>query len=320
MNIILTESQYNRLVEVQELDEGLLNTIGDIVGIFDPTGIVDLANAISYWKQGRKVFSLLSLISVVPGIDWATKPVILGSKVIKGLSESAIIGWLLKTIGIWIGGTLLFLNKLLLPGIPFISGFVNGMKTFINFLKSSATATIKESKTQKILVEHNFDKIYNELYNKMLKTICMKYSDGDYEKAQDFCQNGFIKAYEKFDQFRGENVSGWVSMVIRNYILDELRKEKNKKQVKDFDFSKYDAKEEEYDDLFMGEYSEDDIKDAINKLSPMYKKTLELYYFEDLSHDEIAKKLGVSTGTSKSNLFKAKANLKKHLENISNFN
>ncbi len=64
----------------------------------------------------------------------------------------------------------------------------------------------------------------------------------------------------------------------------------------------------------MGQYSEKDIRDAIDTLSPMYKKVLELYYFDDLTHDEIAKKLGISTGTSKSNLFKAKANLKNYLE------
>jgi len=143
------------------------------------------------------------------------------------------------------------------------------MKIIITESQYSRIVDIKESKVQNILIEHNFNKIYNELYDKMLKSVCLKYSDGDYEKAQDFCQTGFIKAYQKFDQFRGENVAGWVSMVIRNHILDELRKEKNKKQVKDFDFSKYNPKDEEYDDLFMGQYSEKDIRDAIDTLSPI---------------------------------------------------
>lgn len=42
------------------------NTLGDLVGIVDPTGIVDIANGISYWKQGDKLFALLSFIGVIP--------------------------------------------------------------------------------------------------------------------------------------------------------------------------------------------------------------------------------------------------------------
>jgi hypothetical protein len=53
-----------------------LNTLGDIVGIFDPTGVVDLVNGISYIYQGDNLFGFLSLISAVPYIgDVVAKPV-----------------------------------------------------------------------------------------------------------------------------------------------------------------------------------------------------------------------------------------------------
>jgi hypothetical protein len=53
------------------------NTLGDIVGIFDPTGVVDLINGISYWRQGDKLFAVLSWISVIPYIgDLIAKPVV----------------------------------------------------------------------------------------------------------------------------------------------------------------------------------------------------------------------------------------------------
>lgn len=52
------------------------NILGDIVGFFDPTGIVDLVNGISYFKQGDTLFGILSFISVLPGFDFVTKPVI----------------------------------------------------------------------------------------------------------------------------------------------------------------------------------------------------------------------------------------------------
>jgi hypothetical protein len=58
------------------------NTLGDIVGIFDPTGVVDLVNGISYISQGDNLFGFLSLISAVPYIgDIVAKPVMGALKV-----------------------------------------------------------------------------------------------------------------------------------------------------------------------------------------------------------------------------------------------
>lgn len=63
------------------IKESWMNTIGDIVGIFDPTGVVDLINGISYLKQGDTLFGVMSLISAVPLIgDVVGKPVVLGLK------------------------------------------------------------------------------------------------------------------------------------------------------------------------------------------------------------------------------------------------
>jgi hypothetical protein len=52
------------------------NLVGDIVGIFDPTGAVDVINGISYFSQGDQLFGLLSIISAVPYAgDVVAKPV-----------------------------------------------------------------------------------------------------------------------------------------------------------------------------------------------------------------------------------------------------
>jgi|APGre2960657404_1045060.scaffolds.fasta_scaffold05543_2 hypothetical protein len=57
------------------------NTIGDILGIFDPTGIVDVANGLDYFRQGDNLFAIMSLISAVPLIgDVVGKPVVLALK------------------------------------------------------------------------------------------------------------------------------------------------------------------------------------------------------------------------------------------------
>ena len=53
--------------------------------------------------------------------------------------------------------------------------------------------------------------------------------------------------------------------------------------------------------------------EAIQRLSPAYRTVFSLYVLEDYSHKEIAAKLGISEGTSKSNLAKAKMNLQRIL-------
>lgn len=64
-----------------------LNYVGDVVGIFDPTGLVDIANGISYLYQGDTFFGMLSMISAIPYAgDVIAKPLMLmgrGSKIIK---------------------------------------------------------------------------------------------------------------------------------------------------------------------------------------------------------------------------------------------
>ena len=54
---------------------------------------------------------------------------------------------------------------------------------------------------------------------------------------------------------------------------------------------------------------------AIQKLSPAYRTVFNLYVMEEMTHKQIADKLGISEGTSKSNYAKAKMNLKKYIAN-----
>lgn len=73
------------------------NTVGDIAGIFDPTGIIDLVNGISYWRQGDKLYAILSWISVLPILgDIIAKPVVgalkLGGDSVKMFRTAAAAG------------------------------------------------------------------------------------------------------------------------------------------------------------------------------------------------------------------------------------
>ena len=105
MKKIITESELQeRILQIYEeeqekilLESKWYNTLGDIVGIFDPTGIVDLVNGVSYWRQGDKLFALLSFISAVPLLgDAIAKPVVgvmkMGGETAKVFKSAAIGG------------------------------------------------------------------------------------------------------------------------------------------------------------------------------------------------------------------------------------
>ena len=82
---LITESQLRVISNNEMINEATgWNTFFDIVGIVDPTGIVDFGNGISYFYQGDKLFGVLSMVSAIPYLgDLMAKPVLLGGKVTK---------------------------------------------------------------------------------------------------------------------------------------------------------------------------------------------------------------------------------------------
>ena len=103
-DIVITETQLKTIQEkhlggkslyvenTQMLNEEWWNTIGDIVGIIDPTGLVDLVNGLDYIRQGEYLFGFLSMVAVVPYVgDVIAKPLMgvsKGSKAMRGVNEA----------------------------------------------------------------------------------------------------------------------------------------------------------------------------------------------------------------------------------------
>ena len=149
-----------------------------------------------------------------------------------------------------------------------------------------------------------FQQIYTDMWDKMLSQVCLKYTK-DMSKAEDFCQNGFMKVYKSLKNYTGKgSLEGWVRRVLNNSIIDELRKKKIEYSGDEPDWGRLDKPDEE-----PTEDKVEMIESVLHLLSPAYKKIFELYYFSGLNHREIAAKLGSSEGASKSNLSKAKKNV-----------
>jgi len=156
----------------------------------------------------------------------------------------------------------------------------------------------------------NISKLYRELWDEVLYTVGLKYTE-DLQMAEDLCQNGWIKVFEKIEMWdETGSIQGWVKKVIRNSILDELRK-KNKKIIdKEINWELIDIPMDSPYVEF--EFSAEDVMRVVNNLSEQYKNTFTLY-LDGLSHKQISERLGISIGTSKSNLHKAKKNIRKYL-------
>ncbi len=158
--------------------------------------------------------------------------------------------------------------------------------------------------------------VFKTYYGKML-SVAMRYTK-EVNLAQDLIQESFIKVFDKIGVYDHKgSFEGWIRRIVVNTTIDYLRKKKHEYLVLDDDES-YDGKyglqtEEETDDSIFATLKPDVVLSAIEELSPAYKTVFNMYVVEGYPHQEIADMLNISVGTSKSNLAKAKMNLRKIL-------
>ena len=140
------------------------NTIGDIVGIFDPTGVVDIINGLDYFRQGDKLFGILSLISAVPYVgDLVGKPIIgmmkLGGESVKILraaktstefatagKQIPLFGKLLNRFG-EIGPKLMSMLKKLVGKVPGLRGMITALEEWITMFSKASKEYKLSTKT-----------------------------------------------------------------------------------------------------------------------------------------------------------------------------
>lgn len=135
----------------------------------------------------------------------------------------------------------------------------------------------------------------------------------DKAEAEDMLQDGFIRVFRDMAQFRGEGaLGGWIRRIMVNTALSHLRKQRD--FLRDTgDFSPFESKFRTEED-FAANLDAETLMKYLQKLPPGYRAVFNLYAVEGFSHEEIAEQLGISIGTSKSQLFKAREYLKKMLD------
>lgn len=159
--------------------------------------------------------------------------------------------------------------------------------------------------------------LYEMFYGKMMG-VCMRYAR-DRDEAKDMTQEGFLKVFNNLRTF-GHNGSfeGWVRRIMVNTAIDHLRRNKQYlivSTVRATDVADNTAEEDESEN-FMASINKEDILKAVQQLTPAYRTVFNLYVVEGYSHKQIAELLEISEGTSKSNLAKARFNLRKNLVHL----
>ena len=147
------------------------------------------------------------------------------------------------------------------------------------------------------------------LYSGKLFALCLKYSRNKTE-AEDNLQDGFITIFKKIAQFKHKgSFEGWMKRIIINTALQTYRE----KNVLNLVHEEY-VSDEVRVDVEVEEVSLDYLLGLIQSLPNQYRLVFNMYILDGYSHKEVSKKLGISEGTSKSNLSRARAILKKRIE------
>jgi RNA polymerase sigma factor (sigma-70 family) len=157
-------------------------------------------------------------------------------------------------------------------------------------------------------------KIYNSFYVYAMD-ICERYTNNQ-DDAVEILNDGFLKIFKEVHRYKPSyaneiaSFTGWVRKIMTCTAIDSYRKNKRRPLMRELDSATCYMPASNEGPLDKVSYHE--IIKFIQELSPGYRIVLNLFIVEGFSHEEISKQLGISVGTSKSNLAKAR----KQLQNI----
>ncbi len=150
--------------------------------------------------------------------------------------------------------------------------------------------------------------IYKLFANKLF-SLCLKYSR-NYTEAEDNLQDAFLVIFDKMHAFKHQgSFEGWLKRIVINTVLQRYRKEKV------FDIISENTIQDVEIDIEENSISIDYLLHIVQQLPDRYRMVFNLYVLDGFSHKEVAEKLKISIGTSKSNLARARQVLKRTIEN-----
>lgn len=149
-----------------------------------------------------------------------------------------------------------------------------------------------------------------DTYARIMYGICVRYSSNA-DEAKDILQDGFVKVFTKLGQFSfSGSFEGWMKRIFVNTALEFYRINKNHMYHSDVDA----AMDQVHQDFTIERISQKEILQVMNSMAPGYRTVLNLFIIEGYGHAEIAEMMGISEGTSKSQLSRARVLLQQELQ------
>ncbi|KUG08884.1 RNA polymerase sigma factor [Solirubrum puertoriconensis] len=152
-------------------------------------------------------------------------------------------------------------------------------------------------------------KLLYEKFAGLMLTVCLRYlrQRADAEEAM---LTGFVKVFKALDQYRHEgSFEGWIRRIMVNEALGQLRRKEPLHLAIDDMVTDVPATAATAD----SDMAAADLMQLLNELPAGYRTVFNLYAIEGYTHPEIAELMGISEGTSKSQLSKARAMLQRRL-------
>lgn len=150
--------------------------------------------------------------------------------------------------------------------------------------------------------------LYERFYGYAM-SICLRYADNR-DEASAILNDGFMKIFSGMKQFDlSRPLKPWLRKIMVNTAINHYREKQRQVHAEEMEQAE---RESEVENIISG-ISYQEIIEMLQKLPPAYRTVFNLYAIEGYKHEEIAKMLSITVGTSKSNLFKAKEHLRKIL-------
>jgi RNA polymerase sigma-70 factor (ECF subfamily) len=190
-----------------------------------------------------------------------------------------------------------------------VSAFVSSQKTE----KQAVTKDTPDYELTQMAADGNleaFEMLYTK-YHRRAFSLCLRMTNNITE-AEDLTQEAFIQLFRKVGSFRGDSAfTTWFHRLTVNQVLMHFRKRsyKNEKTTEDGELPEKVKLDSKYQSQ-MPILNRMDLKKAITGLPPGYRSVFVLHDVEGFEHSEVAEMLGISIGTSKSQLHKARLKLR----------
>jgi RNA polymerase sigma factor (sigma-70 family) len=181
------------------------------------------------------------------------------------------------------------------------------------------TKAVYDYKLVKLALEKGDQKAYAELLQRYRESVffMMMKMCNNRDDAEDLTIEAFGRAFKKLEQYSPDYAfSTWLFKIASNNAIDFLRKKKQKYSVS------IDNKPENYEgadhsanikahgldpeENFIRKQKIESIRLLVDNLKPKYREMIELFYFQEMSHEEISQKLNLPIGTIKAQLFRAR--------------